>query len=240
MPARADRRVGRREHRRVRDGRRVARRPIRERIEASGSTRPASSCSSGPRTPWPQLVEEDPPEALVNSELRSRAEDARERLQAQGVTLEQYLAMHRPGPGRARRGAEGAPPTTAVKVDLALRAVADAEEHRGRRRRPGGRVRAHRRARQPEAQPGAQGLRAQRRRARAAWRAPQAQGARVAAASTSRSSTPRASRIDRGCCSCPTTTRSPRRRRPRRTTTTTTTTTITTATTTTTTARPRP
>ncbi|MGH9119700.1 MAG: trigger factor [Acidimicrobiales bacterium] len=73
-----------------------------------------------------KLVEEDPPEPLVQAELRNRFEDLAARLSSQGVTAEQWLQMT----GRteeqvveelrtiARRG---------VKADLALRAVAEAE-----------------------------------------------------------------------------------------------------------------
>ena len=49
------------------------------------------------------------------------------RLQAQGIDLEQYLAGDRPEPGGVRRRAARARPPQAVKVDLALRAVVDAE-----------------------------------------------------------------------------------------------------------------
>jgi trigger factor len=73
-----------------------------------------------------QLVEEDPPEALVNSELRNRAESLVNNLQAQGVTMEQYMAMTGQEPATLTEGLTSAA-TTAVKVDLALRSVADAE-----------------------------------------------------------------------------------------------------------------
>jgi trigger factor len=74
-----------------------------------------------------QLVDEDPPEVLVNNELRSRAEDAVMRLQAQGLSLEQYMAatgQDQAGFVESLKDASA----KAVKVDLSLRAVAEAEE----------------------------------------------------------------------------------------------------------------
>ena len=72
------------------------------------------------------LVTDEVPEPMIGSEMQERLQDLALRLQAQGMQLEQYLAM------------TGADPETfsqelrdtalqAVKVDLALRAVADAE-----------------------------------------------------------------------------------------------------------------
>ena len=74
-----------------------------------------------------QLVDEDPPDVLVNNELRGRAEDAVMRLQAQGLSLEQYLAatgQDQAGFVESLKDASA----KAVKVDLSLRAVAEAEE----------------------------------------------------------------------------------------------------------------
>ena len=58
-----------------------------------------------------QLVEEDPPEALVNSELRNRAESLVSSLQAQGVTMEQYMAMTGQEPATLTEGLTGAATT---------------------------------------------------------------------------------------------------------------------------------
>ena len=73
------------------------------------------------------LVEDEAPEALVNSEMQQRLEDLAMRLQAQGIGIEQYLAQT--GQEQStfvdelrQTAAQG------VKVDLALRAVAVAEE----------------------------------------------------------------------------------------------------------------
>jgi trigger factor len=74
-----------------------------------------------------KLVEDDPPEPLVNHEMQHRAQDLALRLQAQGVDPEQWLAAsgttNEQFTSELREAAQ-----TAVKVDLALRAVADAED----------------------------------------------------------------------------------------------------------------
>ena len=74
-----------------------------------------------------KLVEADVPEALVTHEMNHRAQDLAMRLQAQGLTPEQWLAITGKSSedltAELREAAE-----TSAKVDLALRAVADAEE----------------------------------------------------------------------------------------------------------------
>lgn len=73
-----------------------------------------------------ELVIDDVPEALVNAEMQERLNDLGMRLQAQGMGLEQWLAMS----GRSQEDLLGElrdTAATAAKVDLALRAVADAE-----------------------------------------------------------------------------------------------------------------
>ena len=74
-----------------------------------------------------KLVGEDIPEALVNHEMNHRAQDLAMRLQAQGLTPEQWLAMTGKSSedlaAELREAAE-----TSAKVDLALRAVAEAEQ----------------------------------------------------------------------------------------------------------------
>ncbi len=85
-----------------------------------------------------ELVDDDPPEALVDAEVERRAHDLGHRLEAQGADLAKYLQAT--GQTQEQLVAElraGAVP--AVKADLALRAVADAEglevDRRGHRRR---------------------------------------------------------------------------------------------------------
>jgi trigger factor len=73
------------------------------------------------------LVEDDAPEPLVNAEVQQRLQDLSMRLSAQGISAEDYFA----GTGKTAESLmeelrELA--VQAVKADLALRAVADAEE----------------------------------------------------------------------------------------------------------------
>jgi trigger factor len=73
------------------------------------------------------LVDEDVPESLIGTEVQQRLEDLAMRLQAQGVGIEQYLAST----GQDQQvfiDELKATATQGVKVDLALRAVAVAEE----------------------------------------------------------------------------------------------------------------
>jgi trigger factor len=74
-----------------------------------------------------QLVEDEVPDTLIDHELQHRLQDLAMRLQAQGMSVEQWLAASGRQPDELTtelRGAAG----EAVKVDLALRAVADAED----------------------------------------------------------------------------------------------------------------
>ena len=74
-----------------------------------------------------ELVDADPPEALVQPEMERRLQDLTQRLESQGTNLAQYLdvvgASHDDLVERIRAEA-----THAVKADLALRSLADAEE----------------------------------------------------------------------------------------------------------------
>jgi trigger factor len=73
-----------------------------------------------------KLVEDEPPEPLVNHEMQHRAQDLALRLRAQGLDPEQWLAAS--GTTNEQFTAElKEAAQTAVKVDLGLRAVADAE-----------------------------------------------------------------------------------------------------------------
>lgn len=74
-----------------------------------------------------ELVVDDIPDALVNSEMQQRLEDLAMRLQAQGIGVEQYLATT--GQDQEKFIEElRETATTGVKVDLALRAVVEAEQ----------------------------------------------------------------------------------------------------------------
>jgi trigger factor len=74
-----------------------------------------------------KLVSEEPPDALVNGEMERRVRDLVHRLSHQGATLDQYLeATGQPPQAFTEQLKEQA--TSAVKADLALRAVIDAEQ----------------------------------------------------------------------------------------------------------------
>jgi trigger factor len=89
--------------------------------QAQGALREATGAALA------KLVEDDVPEALVTHEMNHRAQDLAMRLQAQGLTPEQWLAItgktSEDLTAELREAAE-----TSAKVDLALRAVADAED----------------------------------------------------------------------------------------------------------------
>jgi len=73
------------------------------------------------------LVAEDPPEALVEEEVRERLHDLGHRLEARRLTVEQFLQAS--GREEADLIAEiRADAARAVRLDLALRALADAED----------------------------------------------------------------------------------------------------------------
>jgi trigger factor len=73
------------------------------------------------------LVDQEPPEAMVNGEVQQRLQDLGMRLSAQGVTAEQYLEAT--GQTQQQLGDELRElAAQAVRVDLALRAVADSED----------------------------------------------------------------------------------------------------------------
>ena len=74
-----------------------------------------------------ELVQDDPPASLVESEVRERLHDLGHRLEARRMTVEQFLAAS----GRDEESLLAeirAEATTAVRADLALRALADAED----------------------------------------------------------------------------------------------------------------
>jgi trigger factor len=72
------------------------------------------------------LVTIELPEPLISQEMQERLQDLAMRIQAQGMQLEQYLAMTGTEPEAFSQELRDTA-TNAVKVDLALRAVADAE-----------------------------------------------------------------------------------------------------------------
>jgi trigger factor len=72
------------------------------------------------------LVTEEIPEPMIGQEMQERLQDLAMRLQAQGMQLDQYLAMSGADPETFSQELRDTA-VQAVKVDLALRAVADAE-----------------------------------------------------------------------------------------------------------------
>src|SRR6056297_1025985 len=72
------------------------------------------------------LVDLVPPEAMVNAELNQRVQGTVQQFQAQGIDLGQWLAATGQEPDQFVESMRGAS-VEAVKVDLALRAIADAE-----------------------------------------------------------------------------------------------------------------
>ena len=73
-----------------------------------------------------ELVPEDPPEPLVDQETERRAHDLEHRLSAQGANIAQYLEASGQSEEQVVADLRTAA-VQAVKADLALRAVADAE-----------------------------------------------------------------------------------------------------------------
>jgi trigger factor len=72
------------------------------------------------------LVEDEPPAAMVDNELKARVQSTIEQFSAQGIALDQWLAATGQDAASFVEGMRGQA-ERAVKVDLALRAVATAE-----------------------------------------------------------------------------------------------------------------
>jgi trigger factor len=74
-----------------------------------------------------ELVEDDPPEPLIESEMQTRLQDLAMRLGAQGIELGDYMRITGQDP-EAFRDDLRTSAERSVRVDLALRAVATSEE----------------------------------------------------------------------------------------------------------------
>jgi trigger factor len=72
------------------------------------------------------LVEDEVPDPLVSAEMQQRLQDLAMRLEAQGLNLDTWIAMSGKEPDEVVEDLRETA-TTAVRVDLALRAVAEAE-----------------------------------------------------------------------------------------------------------------
>ena len=95
----------------------LARRQVQAQMQVSERTREALA----------QLVEVEPPETLVDQEVQQRLQEMALRLRAQGLDLDQWLAATGKAPDELLNEMRG-PAGDGVKIDLALRAVADAEQ----------------------------------------------------------------------------------------------------------------
>ena len=99
---------------------------IRKRIQLVKRVQASMALRSGTLEALVQLVDADPPAPLVDAEVQRRLHDLEHRLEAQRATLDQYLEATGQTPEQVVSGMqEGA--AEAVKADLALRAVAEAE-----------------------------------------------------------------------------------------------------------------
>lgn len=98
------------------------RQDLRARLEPFKVNQSRSQVRNNTADALAELVDEDVPDALVDAEVRNRLDDFFGRLQAQGLSPEQYLATIEGGPqGFLDEVREGA--TRAVKANLALRAI---------------------------------------------------------------------------------------------------------------------
>ena len=99
---------------------------IRNRLQATRAGQLRQAVVERTSQALAELVDDEPPQVLVQAELRGRLENMAMQFQAQGIGFEQYLAVTGQDPETFQSTmTEGA--TRAVKADLALRAVADAE-----------------------------------------------------------------------------------------------------------------
>jgi trigger factor len=99
---------------------------LRTRIESVKRVQAQLALREGVVGALVELVDDEPPAPLVQAELEHRARELVQRLGAQGATVEQYLqATGRSGEDVNAELTEAA--TSAVKADLALRAVIEAE-----------------------------------------------------------------------------------------------------------------
>lgn len=99
---------------------------LRDRLAKSRAGQASSAIREKTAEALAALVDLEPPEAMVSAEMQNRIQDMAMRLQAQGIELDQFLAMT----GQSQESfVEGLRDTAqgAVLVDLALRSVVEAE-----------------------------------------------------------------------------------------------------------------
>ncbi|HMJ75718.1 MAG TPA: trigger factor [Iamia sp.] len=99
---------------------------LRTRLATVKASQAQMAVREGTADELAQLVEDDPPDALVETEMQTRLQDLALRLRAQGIELPQYLQLTGQDPDAFRDELRTAAQRS-VRVDLALRAVAVAE-----------------------------------------------------------------------------------------------------------------
>jgi trigger factor len=99
---------------------------LRTRLGSMKRVQGAMSLRNGAVDALVQLVEEEPPEALVNAETERRLRDLSGRLAQQGASVEQYLEATGQGAQELVDSLKEQA-VSAVKADLGLRAVAEAQ-----------------------------------------------------------------------------------------------------------------
>jgi trigger factor len=100
---------------------------LRDRMTRSRAAQAESSLRERTAEALAALVELEVPEPMISLEMQQRIQDLAMRLQAQGLNLEQYLSMTGQPQDQFVEGLREMA-HEAVRVDLALRAVAAAEE----------------------------------------------------------------------------------------------------------------
>ncbi|MGH9102722.1 MAG: trigger factor [Acidimicrobiales bacterium] len=99
---------------------------LRARLAELKRARARQATSEGALDALVALVADEPPDALVDAEVQERLHNLGHRLEAQRVSAREYLAaIGTDGDGLVSQMRQGA--VVAVKADLALRAVAEAE-----------------------------------------------------------------------------------------------------------------
>jgi trigger factor len=98
----------------------------RERLEQVKLNQARSQLMDRATAALAELVDDEPPESMVSAELQSRVQNFVQQLQAQGIPVEQWLQATGQDPASFTEGMREQS-ERAVKVDLALRAVAAAE-----------------------------------------------------------------------------------------------------------------
>ena len=100
---------------------------IRERISESKLNQARQELVARVTEALTGLTDVEPPESLVQSDLQRRVEATVRQLQSQGISMDQWLSVTGQDASGFIEGMKGAS-EQAVKVDLALRAVAQAEQ----------------------------------------------------------------------------------------------------------------